>query len=153
MDWRLAAPDFEDDGALRDIYILGTTIDDWQAVWTFLCGEGERLAFTVDGIAQEPPDAIDDIFARRGETGCLAAYRLGGQVLNCHFFDIGEIEFDLSPRDVDGPEAVDTLVQFMGALGRVTAKPVILTMENSREAVIARFDPLNGEVTWQPAGG
>jgi hypothetical protein len=152
MDWHLAAPDFDDDGALRDIYILGTTIEDWQAVWTFLRGEGERLTFTVDGTLQEPPEAVGDIFAQ-GNAGFLASYRRGGQVLNCHFFDLGEIEFDLSPRDVDGPEAVDTLVQFMGALGRVTAKPVILTMENSREAVIARFDPLNGEVTWQPAGG
>jgi len=151
MDPRLAAPDFDDDGALRDIYVLGTTIADWQAVWDMLREDAGRLTFAMDGTALEPPESVAEVFAHQGAHGFLASYRLGGVLLNCHFFTVEEIEFDLDPRDVDGPDDVAALAQFMAALGRATAKAVILTMENSQQAVIARFDPVPDRVGWQPA--
>ena len=153
MDPRLAAPDFDDDGALRDIYVPDTTIADWQAVWDILREDAEQLMFAMDGTALEPPESVSDIFARRGAHGFLASYRLGRVLLNCHFFTVEEIEFDLDPRDVDGPDDVAALAQFMAALARATAKAVILTMENSQQAVIARFDPVADRVDWQPAPG
>jgi hypothetical protein len=32
MTWTEIASDFEWDGMLRDVYVLNTTIDDWQRV-------------------------------------------------------------------------------------------------------------------------
>src|SRR5688572_7775131 len=35
MSWSEAATDFTADGSLRDLYILGTDIDDWEQVYRF----------------------------------------------------------------------------------------------------------------------
>ncbi len=149
MDRSQIAPDFTPDGSLRDIYILGTSIDDWALVWNVLTAS-DRLAFDVDGIASTPPADVREAFALHASHSVTACYRLGKQRLNCHFFVEEEVEFDLDPRDVDGPVEAERLGQFLVVLGRTTSKEVRLTAENEPEAVIARYSPTSDSVIWSP---
>lgn len=150
MDWSLIAPDFKYDGSLRDVYILGTSLDDWARVWGVLTADPDRLAFTVDGEPAMLPAKVEDVFRLRGSHTLCASYTLGKQRLNCHFFIEEEVEFDLDPKDVDGPLEAERLGQFLAVLGRATSKEVRLTPENTPEAIIARYDPTTGNVIWMP---
>lgn len=150
MDWSVIAQDFQYDGSLRDIYILDTSIDDWAHVWAALVADSESLSFEADGVAMKPPADVRNVFAL-GETRSVnASYRLGKQQLNCHFFTETEVEFDLDPRDVDGPVEAERLAHFLLALGRATSKAIRLTPENGPEAIIARYDPSSDSVVWLP---
>jgi hypothetical protein len=150
MDWSQIAPDFKPDGSLRDIYILGASIDDWALIWNVLT-TSDRLAFDVDGIARTPPADVREAFALHASHSVTACYRLGRQRLNCHFFVEEEVEFDLDPGDVDGLVEAERLGQFLVDLGRMTSKEVRLTAENEREAVIARYSPTSDSVVWSRA--
>ena len=147
MDWSQIATDSKSDGSLRDIYILGTSIDDWALIWNVLTASGS-LAFGVDGIARTPPADVREAFALHASHSVTACYRLGKQRLNCHFFVEEEVEFDLDPKDVDGLVEAERLGQFLVDLGRMTSKEVRLTAENEREAVIARYSPTSDSVIW-----
>lgn len=153
MNWSDIASDFRPDGSLRDIYIRGTTVSDWEEVWAILTADPGRLDFLVDGDPAELPRDVHAVFRLRAAHALIASYKLGKQTLNCHFFIVEEIEFDLDPRGVEGPGEAEDLAAFMARLGRACAKEVRLTPENCPEEAIARYDPARDEVIWIPAAG
>jgi hypothetical protein len=148
MNWSNIAPDFERDGGLRDIYILGGSLPVWNAVWTLLIADADLLEFSIDGERAEAPGDLREIFERSSPHGFLATYTLGRMALNCHFFGLDEVEFDLDPRDVVSAIDAKLLEDFLARMGRVTRQEVILTRENHRESVIARYDPHIDRVAW-----
>lgn len=148
MDWHRVAGDFEPDGSLRDIYVPGTSLDDWQRVLDALQERWPLLDYTLDGEAAPLPGRAEDIFDARRERTVKLSFVVADARVFCHFFVEEEIEFDIDPREVTQPEQVDALTDFMATLGRVTAKPVLLTMESSPEAVIFRYSPESDEVIW-----
>jgi len=150
MDWSQLAPDFQADGSLRDIYVLRTSLSDWALVWRALMASPDRLSFSIDGEAAELPLDIKEIFGLRDAHSIMASFAVGNQRLNCHFFDEGEIEFDLDPRHVNGLADVEPVVQFIVMLGRAVSKEVRLTPENAQDLIIARYDPVRDEVIWNP---
>jgi hypothetical protein len=131
---------------LRDIYVFGTSMEDWESVWKLLAGGRDRLTFSVDGVVSEPPTTAADVFAIAGKHSVLAAYAGGGFTINCHFFTPAEIEFDIDPREMGGRDAGEAIVRFIAAIGEATRKPVVLTEENDRSTVIACFDPKTGVI-------
>jgi hypothetical protein len=150
VPWPQIAPGLEADGSLRDVYILGTSLDDWPSVWSALFAGSNSVSFTVDGEPRTPPLDVAEAFLLRRNHAVCASYALGRQRLNCHFFIEEEVEFDLDPRDVDGPAEADRLAQFMEALGRATSKEVRLTLENEPDTIIARYVPDTAQVVWIP---
>jgi hypothetical protein len=52
--WNTCRRDFEPDGALRDIYVHGTSIEGWRAVFDML-RRNYALEFLVDGTPREIP--------------------------------------------------------------------------------------------------
>jgi hypothetical protein len=150
MGWDLISPHFQWDGTLRDIYIFGTSVAEWSQVWEILKAEPGHLVFLIDGEQATPPTTVEQIFALRTGHSVVASYELGKQKLNCHFFTEEEVEISLDPRDVEGIKEVEDLVRFMAALGRATAKEILLTEENQPQAILARFTPAVGDVAWTP---
>jgi hypothetical protein len=141
MDWNQVATDFERDGATRDIYVLDATTDDWNRVVEALRKREPPPAFFVDGEPAALPARIEDIMAIRPNASPFMRIDFEGLSLNCHFFDDEEIEFDLDPTDIDGPERLAVVVGFMTVLAEATGKPALLTHENVREAVIVSRPP------------
>ena len=148
MDWNRVAGDFEPDGSLRDLYVLETSLDDWQRVLDALQERWPPLAYTLDGDPAVLPRRAEEIFDARRERAAMLSFVVAEATVNCHFFVEDEIEFDIDPREVSRPDQVDALTAFMATLGRVTAKTVLLTMENSPEAVIFRYSAESDEVIW-----
>uniref|UniRef100_B0SZV4 Uncharacterized protein n=1 Tax=Caulobacter sp. (strain K31) TaxID=366602 RepID=B0SZV4_CAUSK len=142
MAWKEIASELVWDGAWRDIYVVGTTIADWQRILDLLNDRTpDALAFYVDGEALSSAPSADVIFERRQETSTLLQVSAGNVHLNCHFFCEEEIEFDLDPRELREEHDLQAVLAFMSTLANGTGKPAILTHENSQEAVILTVQP------------
>jgi hypothetical protein len=148
VSWAEVSADFERDGSLRDIYVIGANLADWQVVIDTVRRMNPPPVFSAGGDVAELPDRAERWFGT--ELIGTLSFRIGQIDINCHFFSADEIEFDLYPQQVDGPEALEVVQSFMCELGNLTGKPVILTGENCREAVILRYRP-GSEVEWVPS--
>lgn len=84
---------------------------------------------------------------------------VGSVWLNCHFFTVDEIEFDLDPRDVSSAADFAALLHFMQGLGQAVNRPVLLTTEgwtedNSiSEKPIFTYKPQTNTLDYEPHGG
>ena len=103
-------------------------------------------AFTIDGVPAELPVDVSGLFSGQSDAPayCLRV-PIGEATLNCHFFCVEEIEFDLDPGEMKA-ELLGPLLDFLMLLGTTCSKPVILSMENMPEAAILRFDPEANQV-------
>ena len=142
MKWTDAAPDFAWDGSLRDIYILNTSLDDWQRVVDSLRDYRPPPRLLLDGVSVPIPSSVKSVFERGSDESRPVLHLNAGSIsLNCHFFDVGEIELDLDPREVLSEEGFDHLTAFMSQIASAAGKPAILTHENVRDAVILSVEP------------
>lgn len=148
--WETAAQDFRADGGLRDIYVLDATPADWQAAFDHLRATYHPVRFTIDGEPATPPSSVAEIFPIWERAAPALHFEVGGVEVACHFFVADEIEFDLWPQDVTGPERLVAVAAFIRELASAVGKPAVLTMENMREAVILQADPATKRVVWLP---
>jgi hypothetical protein len=103
LNWKLQKADFDADGSLRDIYVLGTTIDDWKEVLALILREPFEAKLLRDAVAQALPTDIESLF---GTTSNLLRFSVHGVELACHFFTPNEIEFDFVPKDENDEAAL-----------------------------------------------
>ncbi len=132
--WEKARWIFERDGALRDIYVQYTNLDDWLHVidglnsnYTLVYGPGE----TGEKITRIDPEYIAKYLCRQVEEGSSASIEVGDIIINCHFFAVDEIEFDVAPEEISNEHAFKLLLDFMRDISRFTQKSVIFTQENA----------------------
>jgi len=136
------------DGSYRDIYIRDTTLEDWQKVLNFLHAssyysttfsidqqENSSIPSKIEGIV---PTKVEDVMALFPATAYLAIGPLG---VNCHFFEVEDMEFDISPRGTIDHHIEYQVIEFMRALGTLLQKVVTLTPENRHDDVLYSFDP------------
>lgn len=98
------------------------------------------------------PD-VEDIFSNR-EASHLLQVSVGRVVINCHFFVPSEIELDIDPRDVHGPQEHAEIMEFLEQLAQGASKAVVVTAENSENAVYLRYEPESRKWTaFEPAFG
>lgn len=126
------------DGALRDLWIADTDVDDWQRVVSSLSTTG----WSVD-IALSAPEgernvlgSIPELFDRLavdGEMSVRLSVRVDDLWLTCYFFDDEEIEFTFDPRDVTDETSFASLERFMVWLGDTSGRRVVMTMETSTD--------------------
>jgi hypothetical protein len=141
LRWETIKSEFAWEGSLRDIYVLATSLSDWQAAWQLLRGGGFDATCTADGVTIPLPQNVGQIFAAQREPLFLVTVLLAGVDLNCHFFTEEEIEFDLDPRTVTGQLQLNALVSFMTELAVATGKAVLMTHENCSNAPFLRVAP------------
>jgi hypothetical protein len=153
LTWKQAAPEFYADGSLRDLYVLGATIDGWQALLDSLRASTYSYRYTRAKVEAPLPERASDAFPDLGFADRLLAVDLGGFAANCHFFSETEIEFDLDPREVSCQAHLDAILDFIQFLASATSRDAILTPENQPEIVIFRARPGIPEIEHQPFGG
>ena len=141
MKWNEYKSAFTWDGSWRDLYILNTTLTDWQQLIDFLRASSYTLRF--DHEEDEPlPEHIAGLFG--GEILHLLSINLGGPILNCHFFTEEEIEFDLDPREFKSRQEGERLLAFMKGVGDRLGKAIRLTPENTQNIALVEYDPSRG---------
>lgn len=139
--WELVSSDFAPDGALRDIYIEHTTLADWGRAIAHIQKRYGPVTFSIEGQAAPIPAVPGEIFDMRSGRSALLTFAVEGIEISTHFFVVSEIEFDLIPTQVNAPERFEALLEFLRGLAGLLRKPVILTAENAKDAVILRAVP------------
>lgn len=120
---------FKPDGSLRDIYIQETSLNDWDKVIDILNYEYDLNYFSKNKIdKKEVFEYLQD------ETGDIefktVSINIKNVKINCHFFLIEQIEFDIEPTEVKSKSEFDYILSFMTTLSSKLKKQIILTGEN-----------------------
>jgi hypothetical protein len=152
--WDDLRQEFIWDGALRDVYVLETAIDDWECVIGGLAGESRVAASAITPSSLEGFKSVREIFQFVAATDLAPTLHVNwlGIDINCHFFCDWEIEFDIDPRQINDEQHLDALVNFMNYLWERTRKEVILTWENDKDAWFIRVDAPTGLIHWRRLG-
>jgi hypothetical protein len=143
LDWPRMRDFFAWDGSWRDLYVLGTSVGEWNCLFDALRSCEWRVEFQEAGEKRALPKSATDCFASE-ERSAMLSILVGGVSMNCHFFTPDEIEFDLDPREVDGQSSLDSLAAFMSFVARATRKTVLLTYENCPECPRCKAEPERG---------
>lgn len=132
--WEAARELFERDGSLRDLYAFGTTVADWDRLLQALTASSFQLEFTQGGAPSALPSSFELHFEAGPErSAIMLSVLVNGVRLNAHMFCEDEIEFDVDPKEITGPERFAALVSFMNFVADALAKTVVLTPENDPE--------------------
>ena len=145
--WPVLAEAFAWDGSWRDIYIIGAGNDAWNAVLQWICSGERPFRLTTGGnVLEDYPRDIGMLVAAENRELSNLIFEISGIAVNCHFFEIETVEFDIDPRQVNSDNWPD-LAEFLLGLSRVAERPCLLTEENAQEQVIAVADFAKGSVT------
>lgn len=150
--WETVRDEFTFDGSWRDIYVFRTTIADWQRMWDAIRSAGYGLTYFRAGHSAEIPTKVEDAFPLPDECDRRLSVCFAGILANCHFFTTEEIEFDIDPREVQGQQQLNALLEFMRCLAQATDKDVVLTAENTREIVVFRVLPAKSVAEYHTFG-
>jgi hypothetical protein len=137
-----------DDGSLRDLLVLDTTIADWDLVLEHLRASGRSLRFSRDQRETPLPAQAAEIFALREQEATLLVVEVAGMQLHSHFFWREAIDFDLERREVTSKQRYQALLAFMLELGEVTGKRVVLAAEGAEPGRFAPWFDLPAGATW-----
>lgn len=100
---------WECDGSLRDVYLAGVDAKGWLKFMQF--ASTHSLTYKANGEDAEFP-GVDEVFHLRDRSHCLSIW-VGRAAVNCHFFLENEIELDLDPREILGPNEHNALLGFI----------------------------------------
>jgi hypothetical protein len=127
------------DGSWRDIYIFGTTREDWEK-WVEYVNDNYKIDW-YNGKTNKDESKIDfsvisDYWDGNPDLGSTANLYVGNLQINAHFFDSGEIENDIDPREFNNVEDHEKLIKYLTDLSKILSKQVILTPENEHETIL-----------------
>ena len=133
---------FTKNEALLDIYVFDTIEDDWNNVLNYLYSSNKYTnIFFID---QQPSPVLMDvknIFDLTPDHGIRLRIDEEQLQINCHFFVVEEIEFDIDPRVIDSDDRLNRLLEFIHDIGNLLRKSVVMTPESESHIHYLLFDP------------
>jgi hypothetical protein len=130
----------EEDGSLVDIVALDTDVVAWDRALAFV-SEWPDATYTVDGMASAVPVKLDEFRPPGGLSPGRLSLSIQGCIINGHYFDEDEIEFDIRPREVSSDEIARKVLAFAEGLAKAIDRPVHLTPESTHDRPMITFDP------------
>lgn len=152
VEWSEVRDELFPDGTLRDIYVLDTSIADWQRVLDGLRRGAFALDYALEGATAALPVNASVLFADERLHMSRLRIALGSVTIHCHFFQVDQIEFDIDPRDIEGQGELTAVVDFMRLVASACGKDVLLTPENLPDAPFLRVLPDRVAVEQLPSG-
>jgi hypothetical protein len=143
------------DGSLRDIYVLDTTIEDWEK-WIDLVNAKYTVEF-YNGQTEQIETALNkelvlDYLICRKDYAYHATIKLENIDVKVYFFHAAEIENDITPVQLNTVESHNRLVGYLLDISNKLQKPVFLTAENSPNIIHIKVDrnivEINLNVDW-----
>ncbi|MFI6868558.1 hypothetical protein [Nocardia sp. NPDC050406] len=132
-------------GTLPDVFVPGTSVEDWQAVfdlirskgwaWEYFEGSDKRQLPCAAEVLSHPDDA---------ETMTLRVWPVPDVEVTFRPWTADEIDFYVDLRELRGQAGVDTLCDFLCTIGRRLGKPVSMCSESnigSTRFPVLGFDP------------
>lgn len=115
------------DGALREMLVLETTLEDWRAFVDFVRSGPYQTVYERDGDRAGMPSDVATLFTAEGrEHTYLWRIRHGGIDFDCHFFSLPMIDMNVDPRQLKSDADVDAVVDFIFQIGRALRRDVML---------------------------
>lgn len=129
------AEDFQVDGSLRDVCVLGVDLPDWRRFVRVVTDAPWERQFEVNGEPRHLEEfSVRGFFAAKEEGADVSArlgIRVGEMWFDCFFFDVAEIEFSFDPSELAGGKHFGSLKQFMAWLAETCDRRVVVTMEST----------------------
>lgn len=135
-------------GALPDLWVPDTSVEDWQAVFDLVRTDGWAFEYVVDNIVRSLPAAAE-VLPRPVDAEEHIVLRVRpAPAVTAIFYPMSstEIDFDVDLRELQGQAGVDTLCDFVSALGRRLRKPVLMAAEGQYGYPVLGFDPATDRV-------
>lgn len=130
--------DPEVNGALPDVVVEGTTVEDWQVLLDLVRERGWQYAYSVDGEPTELISAADMAAAADADgipelrvTPELRVWPSPEVLMIFRMYQTESIDFDVDLRELQGQERLDVLVDFLCLIGRRLGKPALMSAEGS----------------------
>ncbi|MEU1720357.1 hypothetical protein [Nonomuraea sp. NPDC005692] len=130
--------DPEVNGALPDVVVDGTTVEDWQVLLDLVRTQGWRFAYSVAGEPMELTSAADMAEAAHAGgspelrvTPDLRVWPIADLLIIFRMYQVESIDFDVDLRELQGQERLDVLANFFCLIGRSLGKSVSMGPEGS----------------------
>lgn len=151
VDWADIAHEFQPDGGmLLDIHVRPAARDDWQRVLDMIRSRFANVSYRVDGETAALPLRADEIFAVKSRAAPSLGFDLNGVSFATHFFSPDEIELDLNPDQVRGPDGLLAVAAILEGLAHATGKMASLTPESMPDNTILSYDPHSSRLAYHP---
>lgn len=132
LRWEEVGDFFDPDlmGALPDVVVPRTSVDDWQAVLDLVAERGWAHQYAEGGRALPAPRA-ETVFARSADAECpeLKVWLAHDVLAIFRFHSPESIDFDVDLRELQGQQRLDLFCAFLAAIGRKLSKPVLMDAE------------------------
>ncbi|MGK8465845.1 aldehyde dehydrogenase family protein [Nocardia cyriacigeorgica] len=110
-------------GALPDIYVHDTNLEDWQAVFDLIRSSGWEWEFRVGDEVRPLPTAAEVLGRGDDEEVVSLHVRVTPELLAIFrpWFE-SQVEFDVDLQELQGQGGVDALSGFLGTIGRLLGR-------------------------------
>ena len=117
-------------GALPDLHVPDTSVEDWQSVLDLVKEEGWRSEYA-EGLAMLPAPPAQVVLSRPAHAECaqVSVWLTPAMVVIFRFYAQDRIDFDIDVRVFHRQEDLDVFCQFLTVLGRRLGKPVLMDAE------------------------
>lgn len=117
-------------GTLPDLLVPGTSVEDWQAVLDLIDERGWKHQY-FDGQSIVPVPGAGTVLSRASDAASpeLRVWFAADALAIFRFLSTDEIDFDVDLRELQGQDRLDLFCEFLSAIGRQVAKPVLMSSE------------------------
>jgi hypothetical protein len=133
---------FEPDGSLRDVYVQDISIREWEKLIDHL-NDNYRLTYS-DQNKIDKKYVLEYLQDTSGEMESKSlTVNLGQIKINCHFFLVEQIEFDIDPKEIKSINDFQMIEDFITSISETLQEQVTLTEENTPEFPLMKVDIKN----------
>ncbi|MFD7103493.1 hypothetical protein [Streptomyces celluloflavus] len=129
-------------GALPDVCVPDASVAGWEAVFDLIRSSEWTWEYSQSGVAGPLPSAAE-VLSRPADadTADLRVWPVPDVLAIFRPMSADEIDFDVDLHELQGQAGVDTLCDFLRAIGRRLGKPVVMTGEGDYGNPVLGFDP------------
>jgi hypothetical protein len=151
--WKEVAQDWDDkDGTLRDLYIEGGDLEDWQRVIDAIRSRGWPSVYYEDNEVVAMPSRVTDICKRFEQVAPTWRVEIRDKLFARALFWMWDMGFDFYTGEVAGQEQFDAVCDFIRLVGVAAGKPVSVCFEGAspeslQDDRIMSYDPATDAFT------
>ncbi|MFD9442360.1 hypothetical protein ACFWBR_29645 [Streptomyces sp. NPDC060006] len=126
-------------GALPDVRVPNTSVEDWQLVLDLVAEKGWKCQYS-EGETVFPVPRAEAVLSRPADAECpdLRVWPSAEVLAIFRFHVHDEVDFDVDLRELQGQERLDVFCGFLREIGRRLGKPVLgFDVEADRVVLLA----------------
>ncbi|WP_327696165.1 hypothetical protein [Streptomyces sp. NBC_00459] len=128
-------------GALPDVRVSDTSVEDWQALLDLVAEKGWKCRYS-EGETVFPVPRAEAVLSRPADAECpgLRVWPSADVLAIFRFLAHDAVDFDVDLRELQGQERLDVFCGFLREIGRRLGKPVLMDPEGDYGHPVLGFD-------------